>query len=57
MREARRSGLGNLSALAVAFVHYALAYLVAMPIFVLFELVRWLLRRNRRGVGRWIPSR
>ena len=45
----RKSMRVKLTTVAVALVQFALAYLVALPIFVLFKLARKLLRRDRRG--------
>jgi hypothetical protein len=39
----------KLAAGAVAVVQFAVAYFVALPIFLLFKLARALLRRDRRA--------
>jgi hypothetical protein len=44
----------KLSTLTAAVVQFTVAYLVALPIFLLFKLARTLLRRPRRG--RELPS-
>jgi hypothetical protein len=39
----------KLATVGVAVVQFALAYFVALPIFLLFKLARTLLRRDRRA--------